>query len=229
MKKTGSIWELDSTERENEISVVCKKLKDSYGSTRLGNPIDPVDDLVYIILSNKTSPSQARKVYEDIKSRYPSWQDLLNSTENDLYKLVEPAGLANKKTRYIKGSIKQIKQEYEDINLNELSNQPNEEIHDFLTSLPGVSDKVAKCILIFTMDKKVLPVDSHVHRIASRLGWTSRKRADQSHEELEALVPPDKRYNFHVNSILHGREICRPKMPKCDQCVINQYCKYYTE
>ena len=153
----------------------------------------------------------------------------MNSTDNDLYKLVEPAGFENKKTRYIKGSIKQIKQEYEDINLNELSNQPNEEIHDFLTSLPGVSDKVAKCILIFTMDKKVLPVDSHVHRIASRLGWTSRKRADQSHEELEALVPPDKRYNFHVNSILHGREICRPKMPKCDQCVINQYCKYYTE
>ena len=98
-----------------------------------------------------------------------------------------------------------------------------------LITLPGVSDKVAKCVMMYTMGKQVLPVDAHVHRVTRRLGWTSRKRADQTHEELEALIRPEQRYNFHVNCIQHGRLICIPHTPICNICPVNQYCEYYAK
>jgi endonuclease-3 len=82
-------------------------------------------------------------------------------------------------------------------------------------------------VAMYTMGAKVLPVDAHVHRVATRLGWTARKRADQCHEELEFVVPPNWRYVFHVGCVLHGRSICRPKQPRCLKCCVNRYCEYF--
>ena len=90
--------------------------------------------------------------------------------------------------------------------------------------LDGVSEKVAKCVMMYTLGFDVLPVDVHVHRVATRLEWTNRKRADQCHEELEALVKPRYRFAFHVDCICHGRAVCRPKNPRCNDCVIRRYC-----
>ncbi len=95
-----------------------------------------------------------------------------------------------------------------------------EETGELLVSLPGVSEKVAKCIMMYTLNHRVLPVDVHVHRVVSRLGWTKRKRADQCHQELESLVPPRWRYAFHVGCVLHGRAVCRAQKPLCGNCSI---------
>jgi hypothetical protein len=91
----------------------------------------------------------------------------------------------------------------------------------------GVSDKVARCVMMYTMEFEVLPVDAHVHRVARRLGWTNQERPEHSHEELEALVPPNLRYTFHVDCVAHGRELCRPIHPRCSPCALKLQCVYY--
>src|SRR5262249_43991044 len=99
----------------------------------------------------------------------------------------------------------------------------------YLAELPGVSDKVAKCVMMYTLGFDVLPVDVHVFRVASRLGWTSRCRADQCHDDLEALVQPKHRYAFHVDCICLGRAVCTPVHPDCPACPIRQYCVYFKQ
>ena len=227
MRRTGVIWNKSPRVRAQIVRRVCEVLEKNYGQPRFGNPKDPLDDLVYTIVSNKTSPKTAQRTYARIKREFQTWNVALTSPVSMLQSLLRPAGLATVKSRQIYATLQKINNDFGSCNLSVLDERPESEVHKYLISLPGVSDKVAKCVMMFTMGANVLPVDSHVHRIAQRLGWTSRKRADQCHDELETLVPPKRRYAFHVDCILHGRSVCRPRNPACEQCCINRHCVYY--
>lgn len=206
---------------------VCDNLKKTYGLPRLGNPKNSVDDLIYIILSNKTSPEIAGNIYRKLKQKFRKWEDMLRVSPNTVVNILRPAGLAQIKTSQILTTLEKIKHDFKKVTLSPLKKQGELETLLYLRSLPGVSDKVARCVMMYTMDAQVLPVDAHVHRIATRLGWTSRKRADQCHDELEGIVPASFRYAFHVDCIAHGRAVCRPLKPICENCCINSYCEYY--
>ncbi len=212
--------------RRTELAV-CAKLKKTYGLPRLGNPTDPIDDFVYIVISNKTSPETARRIYNRVKAAFPNWESLLKAPSSKLVRLMTPAGLARVKSAQIRRALRKIERDFGEVSLESLRGKRDSETLSYLRSLRGVSDKVARCIMMYTMDAKVLPVDAHVHRIATRLGWTKRKRADQCHDELEAIVPPRWRYSFHVDCIEHGRQVCRPTNPSCDNCCIKNHCAYY--
>lgn len=221
------IWSRPPRVRAQIVRRVCEALERDYGWARLGNPEDPLDDLVYIIISNKTSPEMAQRTYARVKHEFVSWDEVLGSPASTLQSLLQSAGLATVKSQQIRAALQKIKKDFNSCDLNQLQGKSEGEIRQYLVSLPGVSEKVAKCVMMYTMGANVLPVDGHVHRIAKRLGWTSRRRADQCHDELEALVPPKRRYTFHVDSILHGRSICRPKNPVCDRCCISRHCAYF--
>jgi endonuclease III len=226
-RKTGPIWRRPLQVRNRIAQKVCEQLRADYGMPRLGNPKDPLDDLVYIVISNKTSPRIARLTYRRLKMRFGSWDEVLASRAEVLHPILRPAGLWRIKARQLRATFKKIREDFGTCDLKALRNVGEDSAHEYLVALPGVSDKVAKCVMMYTMGASVLPVDAHVHRIATRLGWTARRRADQSHEELEALVPPDFRYVFHVGCVLHGRNICRPEKPACQQCCINHFCEYF--
>lgn len=227
LRESGLIWLRSPWIRAYLVGQVCEALEEYYGRLRLGNPEEPVDDLVFVILSNKTAPEIAKRVYSSLRNRFSSWDDLLAAPMKDLYALLQPAGLATVKTQQIRAALERIENDFGSFNLEGLKRKPQDEIESYLVSLPGVSEKVAKCVMMYTMGVDVLPVDAHVHRIARRLGWTSRKRADQCHGELEALVPPSRRFAFHVDCILHGRSMCRPRNPACDLCCITRYCSFF--
>jgi endonuclease III len=227
LKHSGTIWRKPPRVRDRIVRNVCATLKRTYGTPRLGNPTDPIDDLVYIILSNKTGPQVARKTYQRLRMRLPTWEQIVTAPISTVQDLLKPAGLSFVKSRQLRRALRSIKHRFGRCDLRALRDKPEEEIEEFLTSLAGVSEKVAKCIMMYTLSCEVLPVDVHVHRIASRLGWTSRKRADQCHEELELLVPARKRYAFHVDCVLHGRRICRPHEPLCRSCCIKGACEFY--
>lgn len=228
MRRTGLIWQESPTKRVRLVDSVCKVLEGTYGKPRFGNPHDPLDDLIYVTISNRTAPVVAQRIYKDLKTKFSVWDDLLASSKVELMRILEPAGLAAVKSQQIWASLEKIRQDNGSCDLGALQGQSEEEIEQYLVSLPGVSLKVAKCVMMYTLGKQVLPVDSHVHRVTKRLGWHERKRADQCHEELEALVRPTLRYALHVDCIAHGRLICRPKEPRCEQCCLNQYCAYYS-
>lgn len=96
----------------------------------------------------------------------------------------------------------------------------------FLVALPGVSRKVAKCVMMYSLDRRVLPVDVHVHRLATRLGMRVKKRPDTSQDLIEDAVPPRLRYGFHVNAVAHGREVCLPRNPRCTVCRLADECAF---
>ena len=224
---SGAIWRKPPIVRGRIVRNVCASLKRTYGRPRLGNPYDPLDDLVYIILSNKTGPQTAHRTYERLRARFPNWEQIVKVPSSQIRSILRPAGLSSVKSRQLRAALRSINHRLGRYDLRALRRKPEEEIEEFLTSLPGVSEKVAKCVMMYTLGGQVLPVDVHVHRIASRLGWTSRKRADQCHEELELLVPPRKRHAFHVDCVLHGRRICRPHEPLCRSCCIKGACEFY--
>jgi len=226
VKKSGGIWRKSPTKRSKIIRGVCSALKEEYGTPRLGNPRDPTDDLVYVILSNRTLPGMSKKVYLELKKEFYPWSGILNKSKRYVEGILKPSGLSRIRSSQLRESIKKIQRHFGEGGLKALMGKRETEVLDFLTSLPGVSVKVAKCVMMYTLGFKVLPVDVHVFRISKRLGWTARTRADQCHDELEALVPACMRYSYHVDCVAHGRLICRSEKPLCARCCIASYCKY---
>lgn len=225
--KTGAIWRKPALTRTKIVRTVCKNLTSTYGSPRFGNPTDPLDDLIYVVLSNKTTPGTSRRIYERLRKRFRKWDDVLVTRASVLRSVLRPAGLSVVKSKHIRAALRAIKDDFGVCDLRPLRRLPAEAAQNYLIGLPGVSEKVAKCVMMYTLHLPVLPVDTHVHRISNRLGWTARKRADQCHGELEALVPPGLRRNFHVACIAHGRSVCRPRNPRCHQCCVKQRCEFF--
>lgn len=223
-KPSGAIWKRPCRSRAQIVRRVCEALEGTYGEGRLGNPRRPLDDLVYIIISNKTAPETAQRTYRAVRRRFKRWDDVLRSRSTALQRVLEPAGLSGVKSQQIRAALRRMKADFGRCTLAPIRRLGTEEAQEYLLSLPGVSEKVAKCVMMYTMGAQVLPVDGHVHRIAMRLQWSARKRADQCHEELEALVPPHRRRMFHINCVMHGREVCRPAGPRCSDCCINTHC-----
>ena len=227
--RSGSIWNELPTRRAQVVRRVCETVEREYGRPRFANPKLPIDDLIYIVLSNKTTPNTARETFRKLKRRFSTWDAMVDGPLAEVRRILKPAGLSDVKSRQLRGALRCIRRDFGKCSLNRLKQRSADEAQQYLTSLPGVSDKVAKCVMMYTMNFDVLPVDAHVHRVATRLGWTARKRADQCHAELEALVKPRYRFAFHVGCIAHGRSTCRPVQPKCESCVIQQYCMYYKD
>lgn len=226
-KRSGSIWRKPADQRSRVVKRVCKILAGTYGNPRLGNPADPLDDLIYIVVSNKTAPRTARKIYRQLRDRFDTWERVLLAPASALRSVLRPAGLSVVKSRQIRAALRAIKIRFGSCDLKPLKRAAPDAAQTYLVGLPGVSEKVAKCVMMYTLNFPVLPVDAHVYRVASRLGWTARKRADQCHAELEALVPPALRSGFHVSCIAHGRAICRPSEPRCHTCCVNRYCEFF--
>ncbi len=224
-RKTGTIWQIANSKRSQIVRRVCERLHKTYESSRLGNPYDAIDILVFITLSNRTSITTAKNTYEALKGRYRRWDEMILDDPARLKELLAPAGLSDLRSTQLRSLFSILKRETGKVCLDWLKGLDADLQEDYLITLPGVSTKVAKCIQLYGLGQHVLPVDTHVFRISRRLGWIRRGRADQCHEELEALVRPRWRFDFHVKCILHGRRICRSHSPLCQECCIQSYCQ----
>jgi endonuclease III len=193
----------------------------------LGNPDDPIDDVVFVSLSNKTNPRVASQIFDNLKRAFPTWDRFVDARKGDLESLLRPAGLWRKRAEYLQGTLRQIYIDFGAPSLDTIKRWRAQRAIKYLTSLPGVSEKVARCVMMYTLGFKVLPVDVHVHRVATRLGWTKRRRPDQCHQELEGIVPRHWRFSFHVDAIEHGRRVCKPSNPNCSECCIRRDCVYH--
>jgi endonuclease III len=214
---------------EPPIRDICRVLEHEYGSPRHGNPDDPLDDLVYIIISTRSHERRFGETYRQIKTAFPRWDDLADERLPELEALLIPGGLGRLKARQIESIIRRLRADFGHATLSPLQSMSNDEAEAYLTSLWGVSLKVAKCVAMYALGRQVLPVDVHVHRVAGRLGFRVKKRPDTSQDWIEEAVPPDLRYGFHVNAIAHGRAVCRPRDPKCDECCVASWCRYHRE
>src|SRR5690606_23733101 len=108
-----------------------------------------LDDLIYIILSNKTTPQLAQNVYASLKARFATWEDLLAVRIETVRRIVRPAGLSTVKTRQIRAALRRIRTDWGSCSLDSLANLDHQAAEKYLKSLPGVSSKVAKCVLMY--------------------------------------------------------------------------------
>ena len=201
------------------------ELKVIYGSPRLNNKDDPLDELFFIILSQMTTAPSYERVFERLKATLGNWDRLLSIPIEDLKSLVADAGLSNQKAPRLVAIASRLRADFGHVTLEPLRNRSDRAVEAYLVSLPAVGVKTAKCVMMYAMDRKVLPVDTHVARVAQRLGLIpDGTPAAQVHDVLERVVAPRHRYDFHVNAIAHGRAVCRAKGPKCYECPIRALC-----
>ena len=206
---------------------VVAQLRDEYGS---GEPQggDPTDGLVHTILSQHTADRNSGAAFRALKERYTSAHDLARADVGELAQTIRSAGLANIKAARIKETLLTLEARYGTADLSFLKDLPMEEGEEILRSLPGVGPKTAACVLLFSCKQPALPVDTHVHRVARRLGLIGpRTSAEKAHDELARLVSPADVYDFHVGLIRHGRRVCQAQHPRCGQCVLQAQCDYF--
>ena len=151
---------------------------------------------------------------------------ILKTPEEELAALLKDAGLSCQKARWIKRSLEMVVERFGRLSLDDTAAWADEEVERFLTTLPGIALKSARCVMMYSMGRQVLPVDTHLRRLAERLGWVAEGRTERRiHSELEVLVERGLRYSLHVNAIWHGREVCRALRPRCEECVLREGCQ----
>lgn len=198
-----------------------------YGSPNHNNKNDPLDELVFIILSQMTTFQSFERVYARLKASVPRWDDLLLIPLRTLKRTIKDAGLSNQKAPRLKAIFARLKRDFGSVSLEPLRAMSDLQAEEYLVSLPGVQRKTAKCVLMYSLGREVLPVDTHVLRVARRLGLTTAASiCDAAHASLEDVISPRFRYDFHVNAISHGRTICLAKVPRCGSCILNRICPY---
>jgi len=208
-----------------KILLIVRRLSRVYGPRYWSGGEDPVDELVGTILSQNTNDANSDVAFEQLTRRWRNWQQVADASVEDIADAIRSGGLARQKARAIKAALCRIKEDFGSITLRALEDWPAERAMDYLTSIPGVGPKTAACVLMFSFGKPVLPVDTHIHRVARRLSLVpanaSRVKAQQI---LGAACPPEVVYPFHVLMIKHGRIVCKAQRPACPACVLNDMC-----
>ena len=205
-------------------------LAGTYGKKKQRRRTDPTSELILTILSQNTNDINRDKAYSALKKRFPAWGDLAQARQPDIARTIRVGGLANIKSARIKKILLQIEAKSSDFSLRYLDKMSDEEIWDHLMSFKGVGPKTASCVLLFALGRKAMPVDTHVHRVGLRLGMIPKGyNAEKAHRWFLDLDLPLEIYQFHLNLIAHGRILCRPSHPKCHECPLTRYCRYYSE
>ena len=218
------MMEKDLQKRIKKLSLKLEKL---YGRKRWKVHADPLSELIATILSQNTSDHNSHRAYFSLRSKFKTWDDVRKTNKRSVANAIRSGGLADIKTKRIKDILNQIHEENRDLDLDFLKRWKTDRIKAYLKSFKGVGEKTVACVLLFSLKRSVMPVDTHVLRVSKRLGLVPKK-SDTSKAEtiLEELAPENLIYQFHLNLIEHGRNICRAANPRCESCVLLENCDY---
>lgn len=197
-----------------------------YGERRW-RPAEPVSALVSTIISQNTNDVNRDRAFERLRERFPEWSAVRDAPPEDVVDAIRPAGLAPTKAPRIQEALRRISGADGDISLDFLADLPLDEARSWLVNIPGVGPKTAAIVLLFAMRRPAFPVDTHIHRVTRRLGIIPAKTSrEKAHGLLEAMLPPDIYYTYHINIIEHGRDICHARSPECPRCLLRGLCPY---
>jgi len=172
--------------------------------------------LISTILSARAKDEVTIPVSAELFKKYGTPEKLAKANPADVKKIIKRIGFYNEKTKNIIATAKKI--------IGDYGGKVPDTLEELL-KLQGVGRKVANCVLVYGFGKQAIPVDTHVHRIANRLGWVKTKTPEETEKALEKLVP---RKDWHIVNevfVIHGQTICLPISPKCSICPIYKYCK----
>lgn len=178
----------------------------------------PYQSLVATILSAQTTDEQVNRVTPLLFEKYPEVEALAAADPADVEKIIKSVGLYRSKAAHLVAAAKKILEDYQ-------GQVPAD--FDSLLSLPGVGRKTANVVLFNAFGKPGLGVDTHVHRVANRIGICSEKHPEGTEKCLKELIAEDEWGEAHHLLIFHGRRICRARKPECTSCTLLDICKSY--
>ncbi|MGZ8563582.1 MAG: endonuclease III domain-containing protein [Candidatus Limnocylindria bacterium] len=220
----------DRRARRRLSEIVLERLGARYDHPTWAGPrLDPVSELVLTILSQNTADTNSFRAFTAMRARYGSWPEVLAAPTEELVEVIRPGGLAPTKAPRIQAVLAEVHDAtHGSWDLSFLVEWPLEQARQWLIDLPGIGRKTAAIVLLFGFGRPALPVDTHVYRVALRLGLIPPKTdLERAHHLLEAALQPEEMYPFHVELIRHGRDTCRAPRPICGRCPLTDLCPYF--
>lgn len=179
---------------------------------------DPFQLLVAVLLSAQTTDEQVNRITEKLFAVAPTPQHMARFQPEELEPYLRGCGLYRNKSRYLVEASRKIVQDF--------GGRVPDNFADLL-ALPGIGRKSANVILSVAFGKPALAVDTHVFRVARRLGLASGKSPEEVEAELKAILPPEKWGQAHHWLIAHGRAVCKARNPRCGQCILRGCCRWF--
>lgn len=194
--------------------------------------LDPLSELMASLLSHRTRNRDAARAFRALRERFPSWNAVRDASTAEVEQTIERVTWPEQKGLRMQAVLGEITQRTGQLELDFLAQMPVREARDWLESLPGVGPKTSAATLLFSrLRMPALPVDSHHHRVAQRLGLIGPKvGVGPAHALLEALLPIEwtaqQIYDQHEVLMLHGQRCCYFSNPACERCVVLELCPY---
>ncbi len=177
------------------------------------------------VLSQHTSDTNRDRAYADLRKRFPTWDEVADAPLPALARAIRRGGLGPTKAVRLRAMLRGIRESGVALDERALTTMADADLWDTLVALPGVGPKTAACVLLFSLDRPYFPVDTHVHRLARRLGLVpARADAVATQAAFQESVPPESMYSLHMNLIRHGRAVCVAIRPRCSECVLADLC-----
>jgi endonuclease-3 len=188
---------------------------------------DTLSILIGTILSQNTSDNNSHNAFANLRSKFKNWDEVRKAKVKKIADTIRSGGLAKIKALRIKNILNQIYDENRNLNLSFLKKWRTDKIKSWLKRFKGVGDKTIACVLLFSLKRPAMPVDTHVLRVSKRLGLVPQNsNATNAEALLEKLIPKNLMYQFHLNLIAHGRMVCKATNPNCQDCVLFENCEF---
>lgn len=179
----------------------------------------PYELLVAVILSAQCTDKRVNVITPPFFQRFPDAFALSQASVEEVFELIRSCSYPNNKAKHLCGMAKML--------LSDFQGEVPEDIND-LQKLPGVGRKTANVIASVVFDKPAMAVDTHVFRVAARIGLTTNAKTPlETEKQLVAQIPEELLPIAHHWLILHGRYVCIARKPKCESCGLAEFCKFY--
>lgn len=182
---------------------------------------NPFDLIVAVILSAQCTDKRVNQITPDLLQRFPTPQKMAEADPAEVYDYIKSCSYPNNKAKHLVGMAQK---------LIELFNGEIPHDVDDLQKLPGVGRKTANVIASVVFNKPAMAVDTHVFRVAARIGLTTDAKTPLATEiQLIKHIPEELIPKAHHWLILHGRYVCNARKPKCKECGLTNVCKYFQQ
>jgi len=207
---------------------IYDQLKQAFGEAQWTGGDDPVDELVWTILSANTNDVNSGRAFRQLKATFgDDWDAVVAAPLDEIKAAIRVAGMYNQKAPAIVAALTRIREQEGSYTLDRLATMELDAAMQYLTALPGVGHKTASIVLLFCFHRAAFPVDTHIQRISQRTGIAGPKDSPAKIKGIwEALLPGEVFYPLHLNLIRLGREICDARAPKCEICPLQPVCDY---
>ena len=192
--------------------------------------LDPLSELVSSLLSHRTHNADSGRAFRSLRQAFPDWEQVRDAPTAAVQQAIAGVTWPEQKAPRIQTALKIITEKCGALSLEHLEGLPVTEARAWLEAIPGVGPKTSAAVLSFSELRGIaLPVDSHHHRVAQRIGLLpANVDVGPSHAILESYLPPDwdaqQVYDHHEVFMLHGQRICFHRNPDCDRCVLIPLC-----